>query len=118
MRIAGSDQTAQVIVPNIVATALGWPVDEMLRVEFEAERSELKALASEKYDRGRATSDGKLLVALSDLVRFDEEQGDARKANAAARPDDEHAKAARVGEVHRYCRIVGEACNEVLVLHR
>jgi len=72
MRIAGSDHTVQVIVPNIVATALGWPVDEMLRVEFEADRYELEALASEKYDQGRATSDGKLLVALSDLVRFDE----------------------------------------------
>ena len=72
MRIAGSDQTVQVIVPDLVATALGWPVDEMLRVEFEAERSELEALASEKYDGGHATSDGKLLVALSDVVRFDE----------------------------------------------
>jgi hypothetical protein len=72
MRIAGSDQTVQVIVPNVVATALGWPIDEMLRVEFEAERSELEALASEKYDQGRTTSDGKLFVALSDIVRFDE----------------------------------------------
>jgi len=72
MRIAGSDQTVQVIIPDIVATALGWPVDEMLRIEFEAERCELEALASEKYDQGRATSDGKLLVVLSDLVRFDE----------------------------------------------
>jgi len=72
MGIAGSDQTVQVIVPNVVATALGWPIDEMLRVEFEAERSELEALASEKYDQGRATSDRKLTVALSDVVRFDE----------------------------------------------
>jgi hypothetical protein len=71
MQIAGSDQTVQVIVPNVVATALGWPIDEMLRVEFEAERSRLEALASEKYDQGRANSDGKLFVALSDLVRFD-----------------------------------------------
>ena len=67
MRIAGSDQTVQVIVPDLVATALGWPVDEMLRVEFEAERSRAKSTMG-----GHATSDGKLLVALSDVVRFDE----------------------------------------------
>jgi len=72
MRIAGSGETVQVIVPDIVATALGWPVDEMLRVEVEAERCELEAVASEKYDQGRATADGKLTVALSDVVRFDE----------------------------------------------
>jgi hypothetical protein len=72
MRIAGSDETVQVIVPDILATALGWPVDEMLRVEVEAERAELEAVASEKYDRGRATADSKLSLALSDVVRFDE----------------------------------------------
>jgi len=72
MRIAGSDETVQVVVPDIVATALGWPVDEVLRVELEAERSELESLASEKYDQGRATSDRRLWVDLSDVVRFDE----------------------------------------------
>ncbi len=72
MRIAGSHETVQVIVPDILATALGWPVDEMLRVEVEAERAELEAVASEKYDRGRATADRKLSLALSDVVRFDE----------------------------------------------
>ena len=72
MRIAGSHETVQVVVPDIVATALGWPADEMLRVEVEAERSALEALASEKYDRGLATPDRKLTVALSDVVRFDE----------------------------------------------
>jgi len=72
MRIAESEETVQVVVPDLVATALGWPVDEVLRVELEAERSELESLASEKYDQGRATSDRKLFVALSDVVRFDE----------------------------------------------
>ncbi len=72
MRIAGSDQIVQVIVPDIVATVLGWPPDEMMRVEVEAERAELEALASEKYDQGRATSDRRLLVTLSDVIRFDE----------------------------------------------
>jgi len=70
MRIEGSDETVQVIVPDIVATALGWPVDEMLRVDVEEERSGLEAVASEKYDQGRATADGKLTVALSDVVKF------------------------------------------------
>jgi hypothetical protein len=70
MRIAGSDRTVQVIVPDMVATALGWPVDDMLRVDVEAGRSGLEAVASEKYDQGRATADGELLLALSDVVRF------------------------------------------------
>jgi len=72
MRIAGSDQIVQVVVPDIVATALGWPPDEVVRVEVDTERSELEALASEKYDQGRATSDRRLFVALSDVIRFDE----------------------------------------------
>ncbi|HTO78268.1 MAG TPA: hypothetical protein VMJ31_00675 [Methylocystis sp.] len=72
MRIAGSHETVQVVVPDIVATALGWPVDEMLRVEVETERSKLEAVASEKYDQGRASADGKVSLALGDVVRFDE----------------------------------------------
>ena len=72
MRIVGSDETVQVIVPDILATALGWPADEMLHVEVEAERSELEAVASEKYDQGRATADRKLSLGLSDVVRVDE----------------------------------------------
>jgi hypothetical protein len=72
MRIRGSDQIVEIIVPDIVATVLGWPADEILRVELEAGRSELETLASEKYDQGRATSEMKLFVALSDVARFDE----------------------------------------------
>jgi hypothetical protein len=72
MRIEGSDATVQVIVPDIVATALGWPVDDMLRVDVDAERSGLEAVASEKYDQGHATAERKVTVALSDVVRFDE----------------------------------------------
>lgn len=71
MRIAGSAETVQVVVPDIVATATGWPVDEVLRVELDAERSKLEALASEKFDQGRATFERELWVALTDVVRFD-----------------------------------------------
>ncbi|ARN81543.1 hypothetical protein [Methylocystis bryophila] len=72
MRVAGSDQTVEVIIPDVVATTLGWPADEMLRVEVEAGRTTLEALASEKFDQGFASPDGKLMVALNDVVRFDE----------------------------------------------
>lgn len=72
MRVAGSDRTVEVIIPDVVATTLGWPADDMLRVEVEAERSVLEALASDKYDQGFVTPDGKLTVALRDVVRFDE----------------------------------------------
>ncbi len=72
MQIRGSKQIVEIVVPDIVATVLGWPADEVLRVELEAGRSELEMLASEKFDQGRATADSKLFVALSDVVRFDE----------------------------------------------
>ena len=64
MRIAGTVQTVQVIVSDEVFTALGWPADDVLRTQFDEDRSELEALASEKYEHGRATADGVIELAL------------------------------------------------------
>ena len=69
-RIAGTAQTVQVSVSDDVFTALGWRVDDVLRTQFDEDRSELEALASEKYEHGRATADGVVLITLSDVVSF------------------------------------------------
>ncbi|HXW22471.1 MAG TPA: hypothetical protein VEK14_06140 [Rhodomicrobium sp.] len=68
MRIAGTAQTVRVIVSDEVSTALGWPVDEVLRAQVDEDRSELEVLASEKYEHGRASADGIVSIALSDVV--------------------------------------------------
>ena len=70
MRIAGSAQTVLVFVSDEVFTALGGPADEVMLAQFDADRSELEALASEKYEHGRATVDGIIPITLSDVVSF------------------------------------------------
>jgi hypothetical protein len=70
MRIVGTMQTVQVVVKDEVFTAFGWPVDGELRAQFDADRSELEALAREKYDHGRASADGVVSIGLSDVVSF------------------------------------------------
>ena len=70
MRIYGCAQTVKVIVTDDVFTARGRPVDEMLWSQFDADRSELEALANEKYTHGRATANGIILISLSDVVSF------------------------------------------------
>ena len=70
MLIVGSAQTVQVIVSDEVFTALGGPSDEMLQAQFDADRSELEALASEKYAHGRVSCDGIVSITLSDIVSF------------------------------------------------
>jgi len=70
MRIAGSVQTVQVNVSDEVFTALGWPIDGMLRAQFDADRSELEALANEKFEHGRASANGVVSISLSDVVSF------------------------------------------------
>jgi len=70
MRIAGTAQTVRVTVSDEVFTGLGWPVAEVLRAQVDEDRSELEALASEKYEHGRATADGIVSITLSDVVSF------------------------------------------------
>jgi len=70
MRIAGTMQRVQVSVSGEVFTALGWPVDGMLRAQFDEDRSELEAVANEKYEHGRASADGIVSITLSDVVSF------------------------------------------------
>jgi len=70
MRVAGTAQMVLVTVSYEVSTALGWPVDEMLRAQVDEDRSELEAVASEKYEHGRATADGIVSITLSDVATF------------------------------------------------
>ena len=70
MRIAGTAQTVQVTVSDDVFTALGWPMDNVLRTQFDEDRAELEALASEKYEHGRASAEGIVSISLCDVVSF------------------------------------------------
>ena len=67
MRIAGCWQTVSVFVSDDALIALGSaPEGEALRAKVEAERWAFEALASEKYEHGRATAEG-ILITLSDV---------------------------------------------------
>ncbi len=41
-----------------------------LRAQFEAERAELEGVARQKYERGRVTVDGLIVITLHDVLGF------------------------------------------------
>ena len=71
MRIAGAGQTVQVIVSDdaLVATT-PVVVGAELKAQLEAELPTFEFLATEKFDHGRATADGVVLISASDVLGF------------------------------------------------
>ena len=71
MRIVGSGQTVQVVVDDdaLVAT-MPTAVGAELKAQLEADLSAFELLAAEKFDHGRATADGVVLISASDVLGF------------------------------------------------
>ncbi|MGJ0507260.1 MAG: DUF1488 family protein [Methylocystis sp.] len=71
MRVAGELQTIRVFVSDDALEGdFDLPEEEDLRAQFEAERPELEAVASEKYSLGRIAADGVVAITLSDVTKF------------------------------------------------
>lgn len=72
MRVAGTQQTVRVFVADEALDGeFGVPEDEdELRAQFDADRPELEAVASEKYSLGRVAADGVIPLTLSDVMKF------------------------------------------------
>jgi len=71
MRIAGTAQTVQVIINDdaLVATIPMLTKDE-LKAQLEADLPAFESLAAEKFDHGRATANGVVLISASDVLGF------------------------------------------------
>ncbi len=72
MRVAGTQQTVRVFVSDEALEGdLGVPEEEdELRAQFDADRTELELVASEKYSLGRIAADGVIAITLSDVMKF------------------------------------------------
>jgi len=71
MRIVGTVQTVQVIVDDdalVVTTPM--PAGDELKAQLEADLSAFESLAAEKFDHGRATATGAVLISASDVLGF------------------------------------------------
>jgi len=71
MRIAGTAQTVQVIINDdaLVATIPMLTEDE-LKAQLESDLLAFESLAAEKFDHGRATANGVILISASDVLGF------------------------------------------------
>jgi len=71
MRIVGTAQSVQVVVKDdaLVVTTSRLAGDE-LRAQLEADLPALESLAAEKFDHGRATAAGAVLISASDVLGF------------------------------------------------
>lgn len=71
MRVAGAIQTVRVFVADDALEGdFDLPEEEELRAQFDSERPELEAVASEKYRLGRVAADGVVAITLSDVTGF------------------------------------------------
>ncbi|GLI92266.1 DUF1488 family protein [Methylocystis echinoides] len=71
MRVAGAVQTVRVFVADEALEGdFDLPEEDDLRTQFDSERPELEAVASEKYCLGRVAADGVVAITLSDVTRF------------------------------------------------
>jgi len=71
MRIVGTGQTVQVVVNDdalVVRTAM--VVGAELKAQLEADLTAFEFLAAEKFDHGRATADGVVVISASDVLGF------------------------------------------------
>jgi hypothetical protein len=69
MRIHETIQTVRVFVADDVLDGDGVGADQ-LRSQFDADRTALEAVACEKYDHGRITANGLVVIGLADIVGF------------------------------------------------
>jgi len=71
MRVMGTAQTIQVVVNDdaLVATTPMLVGDE-LKSQLEADLTAFEFLAAEKFDHGRATANGVVLITASDVLGF------------------------------------------------
>ncbi len=71
MRDSETDQCVPILVADEVLDGDDDRVGaEQLRSQFDADRTAIEAVACEKYDHGRVTADGAILIALSDIIAF------------------------------------------------
>jgi hypothetical protein len=71
MRVAGALQTVRVFVSDDALEGdFDLPEEDELRAQFDSERPELEAVASEKYSLGRVAADGVVAITLSDVTKF------------------------------------------------
>ncbi len=69
MRVSGSVQTMRVCVSEDALVINSPAQDEMeLRNRLHEDRAALEAVAREKYDRGRVSADGKILITATDAL--------------------------------------------------
>lgn len=71
MRVAGAQQTVRVFVSDDALDGeFDLTDDDELRAQFDADRAELEAVASEKHRLGRVCADGVVAITLSDVTNF------------------------------------------------
>ena len=71
MEVEKTKQTLRVFVTDEVLTGYEAFTDQdVLRAQFEVERAELEAVACEKYNHGRVTVDGLIVITLPDIARL------------------------------------------------
>jgi len=71
MRVVGEMQTVRVFVSDDALEGdFDLPELEDLRAQFDSERPELEAVASEKYSLGRVCGDGVVAITLADVTKF------------------------------------------------
>ncbi len=69
------DSETEQCVPILVADEVLDGDDErvgadQLRSQFDADRTAIEAVAGEKYDHGRISADGTIVIALTDIIAF------------------------------------------------
>ena len=71
MRIVGTAQTVQVVVDDdALGTSTPMLAGAELKAQLEADLPAIESLAAEKFDHGRATADGVVLISTSDVLGF------------------------------------------------
>jgi hypothetical protein len=68
MEVLKTKQALRVFVLDEVLTGGDDTAASDLQVQFEMERAELEAIACEKYNHGRVTADGIIVIELSDIA--------------------------------------------------
>ncbi len=71
MRVQETAQTVRVFVTDDALDGHDDQADaRQLRCQFDADRGAFEAVACEKYDHGRVTPDGVIVIAFSDVIGF------------------------------------------------
>ncbi|HEY8136288.1 MAG: hypothetical protein ACR650_02090 [Methylocystis sp.] len=71
MRISGSAQTVRVVVSDdALVVRASVPHEEELQAQLEHDRPELESLATEKYNCGRVSAAGEILITANDALSF------------------------------------------------